>query len=117
VAHRAELRAVLRECLSSRSSEECVALLSGQQIVAGAVRGYAQVLNSPDLAASGLIVDAVGADGTRYQALGLPYRIDDAPRTAPPAAPACGADTDALLAEVGYGVSDIAALRRDGVIA
>src|SRR5690606_8378472 len=38
VAHRAELRAVLRECLSNLSSEECVALLSGQQIVAGAVR-------------------------------------------------------------------------------
>ncbi len=117
VAHRAELRAVLRECLSDRSSEECVALLSGNQIVAGAVRSYAQVLQSPDLAAGGLVVEAVGADGTRYRALGLPYRIDDAPPAAPPAAPACGADTDALLAELGYGAQDIAALRRDGAVA
>jgi len=117
VAHRAELRAVLRECLSQRSSEECVALLSGKQIVAGAVRSYAQVLQSPDLAAGGLVVEAVGADGTRYRALGLPYRIDGAPPAAPPAAPACGADTDALLAEVGYGEQDIAAMRRDGVVA
>lgn len=117
VAHRAALRAVLRECLSDRSSEECVALLSGSQIVAGAVRSYAQVLQSADLAAGGLVVEAVGADGTRYRALGLPYRIDGAPPAAPPAAPECGADTDALLAELGYGAHDIAAMRRDGVVA
>lgn len=115
VAHRDELRAVLRECLSGRSSEECVALLSGQQIVVGAVRSYAQVLQSPDLSANGLIVEAVGTGGVRYRALGLPYRIDGAPPAAPPAAPACGADTDALLAEAGYGASDIAALRQAGV--
>lgn len=117
VANRAALRAVLRECLSGRSSEECVALLSGNQIVAGAVRSYAQVLQSPDIAAGGLIVEAVGADGTRYRALGLPYRIDDAEPLAPPAAPACGADTDALLAELGYGSDQILDLRRAGHIA
>jgi crotonobetainyl-CoA:carnitine CoA-transferase CaiB-like acyl-CoA transferase len=116
VAHREALRAVLRECLSQRSSEECVALLSGHQIVAGAVRSYAQVLHSPDLAASGLIVEAVGADGSPYRALTLPYRIDHAPRPSPPAAPACGADSDAVLAEAGYPPDEIAALRRDGVI-
>ncbi|WOB09998.1 CoA transferase [Piscinibacter gummiphilus] len=117
VAHREALRAVLRDCLSGFSSEQCVALLSGQQIVAGAVRSYNQVLHSPDLAASGLVVEAVGADGTRYQALALPYRIDDAPRPSPPAAPACGADGDAVLAEAGYSLDEIAALRRDGVVA
>lgn len=117
VANRGALRAVLRECLSKRSSEECVALLAGNQIVAGAVRNYSQVLRSPGLEASGLVVEAAGADGLRYRALGLPYRIDDAPRQAPHAAPACGADTDALLAEAGYAAHDIAALRQAGVVA
>lgn len=117
VAHRAALRAVLRECLSDRSSDECVAMLTRQQIVAGAVRGYAQALQSADLQASGLVVDAVGAGGTRYRALGLPYRIDDAPQPAPPAAPACGAHTDGLLAEVGFSAPEIEALRRAGAVA
>lgn len=117
VANREALRAVLRECLSGRSGEECVALLSRHQIVAGAVRSYAQVLQSADLAASGLVVDAVGNDGERYRALGLPYRIDEAPRPAPAAAPACGAHGDALLAELGFGAEDIAALRRSGTVA
>ncbi|MBL8302231.1 MAG: CoA transferase, partial [Ideonella sp.] len=117
VAHRSELRAVLRECLSGRSSEECVALLTRHRIVVGAVRSYSQVLESADLASSGLVVDAMGPDQRSYRALTLPYRFDDAPRPAPPAAPACGADSDALLAEVGFSPDEIAALRRSGAVA
>jgi crotonobetainyl-CoA:carnitine CoA-transferase CaiB-like acyl-CoA transferase len=118
VANRSALREVLRACLSGRSSEECVALLTRQQIVVGAVRSYSQVLASADLVRGGLVVDAIDASGEpRYRALSLPYRFDDAPRPAPPAAPACGADSDALLAEAGYAADEIAALRRSGAVA
>jgi crotonobetainyl-CoA:carnitine CoA-transferase CaiB-like acyl-CoA transferase len=117
VAHRAELRAVLNDCLAGYTSEECVALLSRHQIVAGAVRGYREVLASADVAASGLLVDAESGDGQYYRALGLPYRLGDAPRPAPPAAPACGADGAAVLAEAGYAEADIAALRQNRVVA
>lgn len=117
VANRDALRTVLRECLSDRSSEDCVALLSRHQVVAGAVRSYAQVLKSDDFAASGLLVEAIGEDGARQRALGMPYRFDDAPRPSPAAAPATGADTDALLAELGFGAEDIATLRRSGAVA
>lgn len=117
VAHRTELRAVLAECLSGYSSEECVALLGRNQIVTGAVRRYHEVLASPDLQASGMLVEAVAADGGRYRALGLPYRLGDAPQPALPAAPACGADAADLLAEAGYSEQEIAALRQDGVLA
>lgn len=117
VAHRAALRAVLHEALSGRSSEECVALLTQQRIVVGAVRSYSQVLHGADLAGSGLVVHAAGGDGGRYRVLGLPYRFDDAPRAAPPAAPACGADGDMLLSELGFDAEAIAALRRSGALA
>jgi crotonobetainyl-CoA:carnitine CoA-transferase CaiB-like acyl-CoA transferase len=117
VAHRAELREVLRECLSGFTSEECVALLGRNQIVAGAVRRYRDVLQSADVAASGMLVEAVAAQGDGYRALGLPYRFGDAPRAAPHAAPACGADAQAVLAEAGYSEPEIAALRREGAVA
>jgi len=117
VAHRAELRAVLKECLSGYSSEECVALLGRNQIVTGAVRSYRDVLASADLQASGMLVEAVSAQGGGYRVLGLPYRLGNAPQSAPPAAPACGADGAALLAEAGYSEQDIAALRQRGVLA
>lgn len=117
VAHRAELRECLRECLSHYTSEACVALLARNQIVAGAVRRYRDVLASADVAASGIIVEAAAADGGKYRAIGLPFRIGDAPRPRPHAAPACGADTGAVLAEAGYAEAEIQSLRKSGVVA
>lgn len=116
VRNRPALREVLRECLSTRSSDECVTLLGRNRIVAGAVRSYAQVLACPDLQASGMLVQAETQGGESYRALGLPYRLGDAPRLAPSAAPACGADTDTVLAEAGYCEEDIQRMRRAGVV-
>ncbi|MGE3348984.1 MAG: CaiB/BaiF CoA transferase family protein [Ramlibacter sp.] len=117
VENRAALKAVLRECFSGMSSEECVTLLGQRQIVAGAVRTYRQVLESPDICESDILVEALAADGTHYRALGLPYRLGNAPRATPPAAPLCGEDTDAVLAEAGYGEDEIRDLRREGTVA
>lgn len=117
VRHRDELRIVLRECLSSFTSEECVALLSRNQIVVGAVRSYRQALESPDVQASGMLVEAPAGNGRGHPALALPYRFGDAPRATPPAAPACGADTDEVLADLGLARSAIDQLRRDGAVA
>ncbi|WP_313080756.1 CoA transferase [Pulveribacter sp.] len=118
VSNRSALREVLSECLSTYTSDECVALLSSNQIVVGAVRSYSQVLASPDLQASGMVVEAEpeAGQGAPYRALGLPYRLGQTRRPAPHAAPACGADTDALLAEAGYGADDIQQLRRTGAV-
>ncbi|RYY98290.1 MAG: CoA transferase [Comamonadaceae bacterium] len=117
VQHRAELRQVLQDCLSGFSSAECVELLGDQQIVCGAVRRYRDVLEGPDLQASGLVVHAASPDGAGYRAFGLPYRLGDAPRAELPAAPAIGADSAAVLAEAGYTDPEIAALRAGGTVA
>ena len=91
-------------------------MLSRHQIVVGAVRSYRQVLDSADVQASGMLVEAQAQDGSRYKALALPYRLGDAPRARPPAAPACGADTDAVLSTLGFSADEIDTLRRDGAI-
>jgi crotonobetainyl-CoA:carnitine CoA-transferase CaiB-like acyl-CoA transferase len=116
VAHRAELREVLRECLSGFGSDECVALLGRNQIVAGAVHRYRDVLASEDFAASGMRVDAAWPGGGHYGALGLPYRLGAAPRAALAAVPECGADGAQVLAEAGYSGTEIAALKQGRVL-
>ena len=117
VKHRAELRVVLHECLSGFSSEECVAMLSRHQIVVGFIRSYSQVLESKDVQASGILVQAQDREGHAEPVLALPYRLGDAPRATPPAAPACGAHTDLLLAELGMAAGQIEELRRIGAVA
>jgi len=117
VAHRAELRDVLRQCLSGFGTEECVALLGRNQIVAGAVRRYRDVVASEDFIASGILVDAPTRDGGSYRALGLPYRLGNGPRPALAGAPGCGANGTEVLAEAGYSEQEIAALRQCRVIA
>ena len=117
VENRAALRILLKECLSGLTSAECVALLGRKQIVAGAVRSYGQVLQSADIAASGIVVDAPAPDGSSYRVIGLPYRFGNAARAAPPAAPAGGADSDELLHEAGYTAAEIAELRGAGAVA
>lgn len=117
VQHRRELRSVLCECLSSFTSQECVSLLSRHQIVVGSVRSYRQVLHSEDIQASGILVEASGADGRRYPTLGLPYRLGEAPRARPQAAPSCGADTDQILNALGFTANEIDELRRADVVA
>jgi crotonobetainyl-CoA:carnitine CoA-transferase CaiB-like acyl-CoA transferase len=81
------------------------------------VRNYRDVLASADVAASGIVVDAESAKGQRYRALTLPYRLGAGPRPNPEAAPACGADGAAVLAEAGYSETEIAALRQCRVVA
>ena len=117
VQHRTELRQVLQDCLAGLTSAECVELLGSQQIVCGAVRRYRDVLDSPDVVGSGIVVHAPSARGPGYQALGRPYRIGNAARPQPPAAPEAGAHSSALLAEAGYSDGEIAALRQAGVVA
>ena len=81
------------------------------------MRPYRDVLTNADVVASGIMVDAALADGGRYRALGLPYRMGSGRRPAPAAAPDCGADSQELLAEFGYSAQEIAALRESGVVA
>ncbi|MBU1361115.1 MAG: CoA transferase [Gammaproteobacteria bacterium] len=115
VENRPALREVLRDWLAGFTSDECVQLLGRNGIVAGAVRSYSQVLASPDLAASGMLVEAPASDGTGYRALGLPYRLGDRPRAEPAAAPDIGAHCDDVLAEAGYSATEIDALKRAGI--
>jgi crotonobetainyl-CoA:carnitine CoA-transferase CaiB-like acyl-CoA transferase len=116
VRNRQAMREALQAGLGRLTSDECVALLAGAQIVVGAIRTYAQAQASPDVQASGILVEARAADGSTYRTLGLPYVIDDAPRPEPAAAPTAGADTDAVLAELGYAGEEVAALRGQGAV-
>jgi succinate---hydroxymethylglutarate CoA-transferase len=83
--------------------------LSGTVPVAP-VYDVAQALDSPFVAERGAIQDFLYPDGRKARLIASPIRCSDAelPKRA---APALGADTDALLAELGYDAARIERLR------
>jgi crotonobetainyl-CoA:carnitine CoA-transferase CaiB-like acyl-CoA transferase len=83
--------------------------LSGKVPVAP-VHDVAQALDNPFVEERGGIVDFAYSDGRKARLIANPIRCADTelPRRA---APALGADTDALLGELGYDAARIARLR------
>jgi crotonobetainyl-CoA:carnitine CoA-transferase CaiB-like acyl-CoA transferase len=110
--NRAALIAELDAIFVTKTTDEWIAILGGKVPVAR-VNDLAQALDSPHIADMISTVAHPARGDTRV--LNLPIKVDGERVPARPG-PALGADTDALLAEVGYGADDIAALREQGAI-
>lgn len=118
VAGRAAEAAVLRELMATRTADEWEAFLQSRHVPAGRVRRMDEALADPQLAARGLthrFEEAEGVTGpfsVPVAAFGFAHggpRVDAPPRP-------LGADSDAILAELGYDDAARAALRRTGAV-
>jgi crotonobetainyl-CoA:carnitine CoA-transferase CaiB-like acyl-CoA transferase len=114
LAHRDEVAEMVEAELIKESTEHWVKELSGRVPVAP-VNDVKQALDNPFVAERGSIQEFAYPDGRRARLIANPIR---SPGTEWPrrAAPALGADTDALLAEIGYDAARIARLRAEGVV-
>lgn len=113
LANRDALTTILDGVFLQHPTMHWVELLGGKVPVAP-VLGLADALDNPRVAD---MLDTVAhpdkPDGLRV--LANPIRIDGA-RLPNRAAPKLGADTDALLDEIGYGAREVADLRAQGVV-
>lgn len=113
---RFELKAELETALATRSAKEWAKLFNRRGVPAGEVLDVPAMLEHPQVKARRLVrrfahVAGVGHD---VSVLRSGFRLASGdPEPAFPPRP-LGADTDAILAELGYDGADIAALRRDG---
>ncbi len=111
--HRDLITELLDEALSAAKTETWIERLAGKVPVAP-VYDIAEALDNPFVAEQGRVADFTYPDGRSIRNLTGPVRIDEPTPTR--AAPAMGADTDALLDEIGIDAEQRAKLRADGVI-
>jgi len=113
-ANRDALAERLDAVLITKPTAEWMAILMGQVPVAP-VYDFAGALDNPYLRERGGIGTFDHPMKPGFKVLANPILLDGK-RVAARPGPALGADTDALLAEVGYSASEIEALRQDGAV-
>jgi crotonobetainyl-CoA:carnitine CoA-transferase CaiB-like acyl-CoA transferase len=114
LANRDALTGVLNDIFAAQSVDYWCRLLQGIVPVAP-VNTVAQALDNPWLETTGLRQTVNHPDKAAMHVLTSPIKIDGE-RSASAAGPLLGADSDAVLGELGYDADQIAAMRRDGVI-
>ncbi len=115
-ANRAAIEPTIVAALKRHKRADLLPALAAAGIPCGEVLGLHEALNSPRARAAGLVAETLDVDGTRGQVLAPAYVIDGArpPVRLPP--PRLGADTDAILAELGVPAARIAGLRAEGIV-
>lgn len=114
LANRGALTTILDGVFGQQPVSHWIELLAGHMPVSP-VYGLDQALDNPHLEATGMIDTVSHPDREKLRILANPIRFDGA-RMPNRAAPLLGADSDAILAEAGFGADEIADLKAKGVV-
>jgi formyl-CoA transferase/CoA:oxalate CoA-transferase len=116
-ANRTALIARLQEVFLTRTYEEWEALLLPAGIPVGAINTIDQVVDHPQVAARGAIVESKHPVAGTVRMVGVPVRMSETPGAVRSPAPLLGEHTDEVLREdLGLDAEEIARLRRAGAI-
>ena len=111
VSYKAALLVELTAALGSLSTEECIALLTRNQIVTAAVRSYSQVRKSADVEASCMFVQK--REENSFEALRL-YQLSRKGKLTD-GIPSVDQHTASILRELGFAEREVAAMLDAGV--
>ena len=116
VERRGELRPRLASRLAERTTAEWLAALDAAEVPAGAINDIVAAFASPEAAALGMTVELEHPAWGVIRQVGVPFALSMTPARIRTPPPTLGQDTDAMLAELGYGVAEMRRLRELGVV-
>ena len=115
--NRATLIPKLQEVFLTRSYEEWEKILLPRGIPMGAINSIAEVVDPPQVAARGALVQMDHPRAGKVRMVGAPVRLSETPGSVRTPAPTLGEHTDEVLRELaGLSGEEVSALRADGAI-
>ncbi|MGH8789592.1 MAG: CaiB/BaiF CoA transferase family protein [Cupriavidus necator] len=110
------LSGMLRDLFSRWERAALIAALDGSGVPCGAINTVSEVFEDPQVKHRGMLTRVPHPCGVDVPQLASPMRFTDAPLKTLDAPPLLGQHSDEILQELGYGRTDIEALRAAGAI-
>jgi formyl-CoA transferase len=116
VARVAEIDAAIGVWTAQRSVAEVLDALEGASVPAGKIYRVDDIASDPHYAARGMVQEIAMDDGTALSIPGIVPKLSATPGTHRRNAPTIGADSDAVLREIGLTATQIDALKQRGIV-
>jgi crotonobetainyl-CoA:carnitine CoA-transferase CaiB-like acyl-CoA transferase len=116
VKHRPALEKEIEVATSKETRAHWLAKCEAAGIPAGPIYSIPEAQADPHAQARGMVQELVHPQAGRVKTLGNPVKLSRSPAALRAAAPLLGADTDAVLAGLGYAASEIASLHARKVV-
>jgi formyl-CoA transferase len=113
--HLSEIFAEIEEWTKTKSKFEAMDILNAHDIPCGPILSMKEIAEEPSLRKTGTVVEVDHPTRGKYLTVGNPIKMSDSPSDVK-RSPLLGEHTEEVLAELGFGADQIAALRAEKVI-
>jgi formyl-CoA transferase len=113
--HLSEIFDGIEQWTKTKTKFEAMDILNTHDIPCGPILSMKEIAEEPSLRQTGTVVEVDHPTRGKYLTVGNPIKMSDSPADVK-RSPLLGEHTDEILAELGFGANDIAALRAEKVI-
>jgi len=113
--HLSEIFDGIEEWTKTKTKFEAMDILNGHDIPCGPILSMKEIAEEPSLRKTGTVVEVEHPTRGTYLTVGNPIKMSDSPAEVK-RSPLLGEHTDEILAELGFGATEISALRTEKVI-